>query len=204
MRKLLLLAALAVLPLTAQAQMSLGLRLGYAPAGGNVGGDIAMSDWTVKNQIPLQLDLMFRVSPEVAVGGYFSYGLGTSGYAACDVSGVDCTASDLRLGLQATYSFTKASPQFVPWIGAGLGWEKASDSFEAGGTKVESSYSGIEFLNLQLGGDYKVNDQFSMGPYFMVSLGQFSSYEEGDVSGDIENTSMHQWYNFGIRGKFDL
>jgi hypothetical protein len=206
MRKLLMVAVMAavLVPTASNAQFTLGARIGYAPAGGNVGGDIAMEDYTVKSQIPIQLDALYRVSPQVAVGAYLSYGVGQVDYAACGLSGVECSGSDLRIGLQGTYTFNSAGSQFAPWIGAGIGWEQASDTIEAGGSKFESSYSGVEFLNLQLGGDFKVNEQFAVGPYAMISLGQYSSYEEGDASGDITNTAMHQWYGFGIRGKFDL
>jgi hypothetical protein len=206
MRKLLMVAAMAavLVPTASNAQFTLGARLGYAPAGGNVGGDVAMEDLTVKSQIPIQLDAMYRVSPQVAVGAYFSYGVGQVDYPLCSVSGVECSGSDLRLGLQATYTFVTPGSQFAPWLGAGIGWEQASDTIEAGGTKSETSYSGIEFLNLQLGGDFQVNEKFAVGPYAMISFGSYSSAEEDGVSYDITNSSMHEWYGFGIRGKFDL
>lgn len=205
MRKLLMVAVLALVPALSQAQVSLGARLGFAPAGGKVGGDIDMSDYTVKSQIPLQLDLMFRVSPEISLGGYFSYGIGQVDYGgdgACDVA--DCSGSVLRLGLQAFYTFNTASPQYAPWLGAGFGWEQANDTIELLGEKFESSYSGIEYLNLQGGMDFKVNPQFSVGPYFMLSFAEYSEAEEGGTSFDITNKAMHQWFNFGVRGKFDL
>jgi len=202
MRKLLMIAALAILPLTAQAQFTLGARVGYAPAMGDADGSVSMSDY-VKSQIPLQLDLMYRVTPEVAVGGYLSYGFGqlpSDQADACDAAGLDCSATNLRLGVQATYAFTKVSPQFVPWLGAGLGLEWASQEVSFGGGSATQDVTGFEFLNLQVGGDYKVSDQFSVGPYFMMSLGQYSSVE----GNDIPEKGMHEWLNFGLRGKFDL
>lgn len=202
MRKLLVVAALALLPLASQAQVSLGLRLGYAPAGGDVANGVAMSDYTVKSQIPVQFDLAYRISPSISLGGYLSYGIAQADFPGCDVA--DCSGSVFRLGLQGFYTFSQVTGTFVPWLGLGFGWESASDTQELGGEKFESNYSGFEFLNLQAGGDFKVTEKLSVGPYAMVSFGSYTSYEEGDQSGDITNTGTHEWYGFGIRGKFDL
>jgi outer membrane protein W len=208
MRKLLMIAAVALLPVAAQAQFSLGLRLGFAPAMGDLAKtadgaeSLALND-LVKSQIPLQLDAMYKVTPDVAVGGYFSYGFGQLNSDVsdqCDAAGSDCSASSWRLRVQGTYTFNKVSPAFFPWLGAGIGYESLTVKESQGGLSVSTDFTGFEFLNLQAGGDYKVNEQFSVGPYVQFSLGQYSS-AEGE---DIPETSMHQWLNFGVRGKFDL
>ena len=59
--------------------------------------------------------------------------------------------------------------------------------------------SGLE-LNLQVGGDFKVNPQFAVGPYAQLSIGQYSSQE----GSSIPDKGMHEWIGFGVRGKFDL
>jgi hypothetical protein len=206
MRKLFMMAVLAavLVPTVSNAQFSFGARLGYAPAGGNTYGDVAMEDYTVKSQIPLQLDAMYKFTPAFAAGVYFSYGIGQVDYAGCDAPGVSCSGSDLRLGIQATYSFVRAGSQFVPWLGAGFGWEQANDTIEYGGNSIDFSYSGLEFLNLQVGGDFQVSEKFAIGPYAMITFGSYTSAEENGVSGDITNTATHEWYGFGVRGKFDL
>lgn len=220
MRKLLMIGAIAVglaLPTASRAQFTLGARLGYAPAMGNAFKDAntgeasKMSDG-VKSQIPIQLDAAYRVSKEVAIGAYFSYGIGQVGKAFkadCDAFGQDCSASAVRLGLQASYSFAQVSPQFTPWAGAGFGYEWATAKATGGGIPDEKiTFKGFEFLNLQVGGDYKVSDQFGIGPYVMFSIAQYSKaeFESGGltVSGDIDKKAVHEWFGFGIRGKFDL
>jgi hypothetical protein len=219
MRKLFVLAALALLPLAAQAQFNLGLRLGYAPAMGDAMEDAKLSD-VIKSQIPIQVDAMYTVAPDLAVGAYLSYGFGQVDFdGLCDLGGVDCSGRSTRLGLQAAYTFSNASPTFLPWVGAGFGYEWASLTAEAGGLKAEQKASGFEFLNLQAGGEYRVNEKFSIGPYLQFSIAQYSELETsipmvddttgeylGSVttSGSIEDKGLHQWFGFGVRGKFAL
>ena len=139
MRKLLMVAALALVPVVSQAQFVVGARLGYGFGLGDVAGNgtnsIAMSDW-VKSQVPLQLDVMYKVTPDVAVGAYLSYGFAQTGIAECDLSGADCSAKDTRLGAQAVYTFNKTSPTFFPWIGLNIGYEW--NTISAGGTAPRS------------------------------------------------------------------
>jgi outer membrane protein W len=219
MRKLLTLAvALALaLPTASRAQFSLGARIGFAPSMGdafkdaNTGEPLKMSDG-VKSQIPIQIEGAYKATKEIAVGAYFSYGIGQTGGAAkadCSANGQSCSASDVRLGIQAFYSFTQVSPQFVPWLGLGLGYEWGSFEESGGGQPtVSTTFKGWEFLNLQAGGDYQVSPQFSVGPYVMLSIAQYSTaeFESGGitVSGDIDNKTIHEWIGFGIRGKFDF
>ena len=90
--------------------------------------------------------------------------------------------------------------RFLPWIGAGIGyeWNKLDDGTE------EATFKGCEFLNLQAGGDYKVSDQLSVGPYVMFALGQYDEVDDGGASVSIPDKKMHEWLSFGLRGKLDL
>ncbi|WP_242341196.1 MULTISPECIES: outer membrane beta-barrel protein [unclassified Anaeromyxobacter] len=221
MRKHALLAAIAalLLPAAASAQVSLGARLGFAPAMGNVGGDaggssVDLSDFT-KSQIPLQLDLMVRVTPQLALGGYASYGwskgtldLDGTNQNVCDLDGVDCSGGVLRLGVQATYAFSTTG-QFQPWAGVGTGWERNRVKAEGGGEELEFTFSGWEVLNLQLGGDYFASPRFAVGPYLMLSIGRYGEMKYSDslgnsASADITDKDAHEWVQFGVRGRFDL
>jgi hypothetical protein len=201
MRKLLMLAALLV-PMASQAQFSLGLRVGYAPAMGDAAKDAPMKD-LVKSQIPLQLDALYKVTPDIAVGGYFSYGfaqLNSDFSDFCDASGVDCSASNMRLGLQGRYTFNSLKSPLVPWAGLGFGYEWSTIKGSAGGVSADATTTGFEFVNLQLGGDYKVNEKFSFGPYAQFSVGQYSKIEGEDIT----DKGIHQWLGFGLAGKFDF
>jgi len=204
MRKIATLAVLAVLfaPTLASAQLSLGARLGYAFAMGEAEEGIDVSDGA-KAQIPIQLDVGYRATPALTLGGYFSYGFGRIGGDAedyCDVADVDCSARVYRLGLQLEYRF--AQPAATPWLGAGIGYEWAK--LEYGNEKL--SYSGFEFLNLQGGVEWKAGEKFWVGPFAMLSLAKYSnsSYEAPGVDGEADVDGMHQWMQLGVRGRFDL
>lgn len=219
MRKLLLLAvAMAFfVPAVSHAQVMLGARLGYSAAMGDAfkdpttGQAAKMSDG-VKSQVPIQIDAAFKLSKELALGAYLSYGFGQVGGAAkdeCSVFGQDCSAHDWRFGIQALYTFTQVSPPFVPWAGVGLGYEWATLEQTGGGQPDASlTLKGWEFLNLQLGGDYVVNPQFAVGPYIMFSIAQYSDAEAESggvkVSASIDKKAVHEWFGFGVRGRFDL
>jgi hypothetical protein len=211
-------AALALAaPAAASAQMSLGARLGFALPMGDAfeepltGEGQALSDG-ISSAIPLQLEASWRVTPDLAVGGYFAYGFGRIPDDAigglCDFPGVDCSARTIRLGVQAIYSFNRPGTTFVPWLGAGFGYEWASLEAEAPTAKATFDFSGFELLNLQAGGDYRVSPQFSIGPFLQLGIGRYSNAESeqtGEPTADIPmDETFHQWLSFGVRGRFDL
>jgi predicted porin len=200
MRKLLMVLAVLAIPAASHAGgFTLGLRLGYGAGGGDLGGAYKLSDVTT-SQVPFQVDAMYRVNPELAFGGYFSFGIGGVSGAMkdqCDAGGFDCSTSSVRAGIQGTYTFTMLQ-SFVPWVGVGTGYEALSVS--ASGSVNSVDYTGWEYLNLQVGGDYKVSPLFAFGPYLQYAVGQFSN-EEGTA---IPDKSTHSWFNIGIRGKFDF
>jgi hypothetical protein len=199
MRKLLMLALVALLaPTASYAQFQLGLRAGFAPAMGDFAKDQKMSDG-VKSQIPIQLDASYKLTKDIAVGGYFSYGFGQFNSDACP-AGADCSASVMRFGVQGLYTFNQLQAPMVPWAGIGFGYEMGSGSIG----DTDTSVSGFEFVNLQVGGDYRVNEQFAFGPYLQFSVGQYSKADLGAGSDDIQDKALHQWFGFGLRGTFDL
>lgn len=215
-RKLVLVAALVALavPSASRAQLSLGARVGYAWGMGDVGGDpsgnLKMSDW-IKGQVPIQVDAMFRLAPGLAVGGYFSYGFGQAGGqlkdTVCDVPGVDCTPSNMRLGVQATWAIP-AGGGFLPWVGLGTGYEWSKLHASGPGGSGDVKFRGWEILNLQLGGDFLATPLFRVGPFVMLSLGRYSTAEStGDLAGAvtlIPEKKVHEWLQLGVRGTFDI
>ncbi len=225
MRKLFMLAVIGaaiLFPTASHAQFQLGVRLGYGGASGDAfkdkgdGTNAKMSDG-IKSQVPVQLDAMYALTPELRLGAYASYGFAQTGgnlKDVCDTSGVDCSTSEWRLGIQGTYAFTMVSPKFVPWAGLGIGYEWSSYTAEGGGAKVETKLNGFEFATLQVGGDYKVNPLFSFGPYLTYSFAQYSGGEQtATIPGlgtqtvkfsDFADKTMHSWWSIGVAGKFDF
>jgi hypothetical protein len=218
MRKVLLagLAALFV-PTVSHAQFELGLRVGYAPALGDAFKDpqtnqtAKLSDG-IKSQVPIQIDASYKFDKDWAAGLYVSYGFGQVGQAAtCTPDVCSKSANDLRLGAQGFYTFSKVGGPFLPWVGLGLGWERAYAALSADGATLSDTLSGFEAI-LQVGGDYKLAEQFSIGPYVTYSLGQYTSMSvnisgaptgNGTTNLSIDRT-FHSWFSFGVIGKWDI
>lgn len=184
----------------------LGLRLGYALPMGSAAKNQKMSD-SISGMIPIWLDVGYMVTPNIMVGIYGQYGLISMADKACP-SGADCSASDLRFGVQGQYHLSP-SENLDPWFGLGIGYESASWKASAGGQEMKTTYSGLEFLNLQGGADFKLSPAFGLGPFVSFSMGQYSSASVtlpglGEVSGSITDKAMHEWLTLGVRGAFNL
>ncbi len=192
-------AAVLVLPAPAHAQFTLGARLGFAPGMGDATKGDPLKD-TVKSQVPIQLDALYTLAPDVAAGLYFSYGLGQLGGAASQDCSASCSVRITRLGIEGTYTFGKADLPLVPWVGLGIGyeWQRLEASFA--GISGTVTTSGFEFVNVQVGGDYRVGRQVAFGPYLLFSLGEYSS-SDGHA---IADTAIHEWLHLGVRATFDL
>jgi len=194
-----------------------GLRVGYAvPLGNLVGGDDDDRglDNAIKGALPIWADLGYRVLPELFLGLYGQYGFGFSGHMfgdACDDNPEpDCSASSLRLGLEVHYH---PVPESVanPWVGLGLGYEWLMFAIERGGSGLSFTVHGFELLNLQAGLDFKVTDNFYLGPALSFSLGQYSEVSADCTGGDandcpedpeVEETALHEWLVLALRGAY--
>jgi outer membrane protein W len=187
-----------------------GLRTGYAIAMGDSAKNSPLSD-SVSGQIPIWLDAGYRINPSWYVGAYGQYGFGMVASKvkdACAATGRSCSAHDIRFGANVHYHIMPAE-SFDPWVGLGLGYEIMSTSSSGGGgPDGSSSAKGFEFLNVQVGGDYKVTPQLGIGPFVSFSVGQFSSASASsagvEVSGDIPDKGIHEWLTLGVRGVYDV
>jgi len=187
--------------------LSLGLRAGYGLPMGDAAKDAKLSDG-FSGQIPIWLDVGYKLNPNIYIGGYFSYGIAMLNKDKMGCEGdVSCSGSIMRFGANAHYHIMPEA-SFDPWVGAGIGYEIAGMKAEAGGAEASTTWKGLEFVNLQAGGDYKVSPNFGIGPWLSFSLAQYSSAKVktplGEASADIEEKAMHQWLMIGIRGVYDL
>jgi hypothetical protein len=219
-------SGLAVLGSTSSARaggFELGARVGYGIPLGETDDGYDLSDG-IAGMIPLQLDVGYRVTSALSLGGYLMYGFGFAGddiSRSCDevddFPGVSasCYTHDVRLGIQALYHFSPKK-NLDPWLGVGLGYEWLTLGFElsGGGEEVDMSVTGkgFEFINLQGGLDFTLTPGFALGPFLSFSVGQYSSSSsscsgslcEGSDSGDgdIDDKALHHWLLLGIRGTF--
>ncbi len=192
---------------------SFGLRAGYGLGMGDAVSGSALSDG-ISGTIPLWLDVNYRFTKNISAGAYFQYGLAfvnsnldLGGGATCSTSGISCSASQMRFGIEGFYNFMPDAT-FAPWVGLNVGYEIASMKAEAGGVSQTVNFKGFEFVGLQVGGDYKVSPAFSIGPFLTFNLGQYSTMTisqtgQPDQEPTIQ-TAMHEWLQFGVKGTFNL
>jgi outer membrane protein W len=198
--------------------VSLALRAGVGLPMGNAEGGTPSTSLAdiISTGIPVQVDAGYRFTRNIFAGAYFQYGFASInndkafGGGVCNTPGVSCSARNLRFGIEGIYSFMPDSV-FAPWAGVGFGYEIAKFSASYSGFNLDGTTKGLEFLNLQIGGDYKVSPMFSVGPYASFSLASYSSASQdtnipGAVNGDIPGfqSGTHEWLQFGFKGTFNL
>jgi len=214
------------------ARLGLGLPLGDAVGSSEDEEDLDFDEDSsssdklsegVSRKIPLQLDVGYRLSPQLMLGGFFQYAFASVGKQleeGCETEGVSCSARVLRLGLQAMYHFTPITAGSAGWIGGGIGYEWLKLGLEGGDIEFDATIKGFEFLNVQGGYDFVVNDKFRVGPYVLFSLARYASTSlslSGDAideleeefgeefqgeSQDIDDKAFHGWLSFGVKATF--
>jgi hypothetical protein len=161
--------------------------------------------------VPLWADLGYRVNPHWYVGGYFQLGIvNTSGdYCKRNAGSGDCSSSgtDIRFGALARYTF-KPGAKIAPWFGVSTGYEFTSLSITVKDNTADSTAKGWEFIGLHFGADFRPDPSVTLGPVLMASFGQYGSQSTSNTSNssstDYNNTALHQWVFFGLRGQYDL
>jgi opacity protein-like surface antigen len=166
----------------------------------------ALSDF-VGTQVPLVLGVGYRLNPLLSLGGIFQYSAGSVSSNVCP-SGVDCSSSDVRLGVEARLHFL-TDQAFAPWVSAGMGYEWLNISMSNQGQSASMTVEGVELLNLEVGGDIRMSPSFVLAPFVGVRLGRYASMSGTDTSGtsqsgDITSQTIHAWFSLGVRGAFTL
>jgi hypothetical protein len=169
-------------------------------------------------QLPLWLDAGYRISPELYVGGFLQFAVifpVNNTTTGCGQMGVSCGGNDINAGIDVHYHFMPKT-SFDPWVGVGVGYEWLNYSASQGSQSAGTQLTGWQFVNFQLGGDYKIAPNVGIGPFVMLSLGQYDSYSfsgaaqaalqqvGAPTSGDFTNKAMHEWLTFGVRGTYDI
>lgn len=180
-----------------QAALRTGVQLPWGEASELQGDELgARYGW----QVPLLLDAGFKLSKPVFLGLYAGMGYGKVGdaseaEAACRATGVSCSVLSLQLGVQGQYHFA-ASDRLNPWVGAGFGYEQASQSLSSGPHSEEQRSAGVTLLKLAFGIDYRAS--FGFGPFVEVSAGRY-----GTTRTEIDGVRVHEgpidasaWHGF--------
>ena len=170
----------------------------------------------VSGAVPLRADAGWRfLNPSIFVGAYLSYafagvasGTGTAGdLIGCGANGISCSANVLQYGIEGHFHFLPDAT-FDPWVGAGFGWESVTLNASGPGGSASASWSGLDFITLMLGGDFKALGNLGIGPWVGLTLGQYGNTSlttpTQNSSQSIAQTSMHEWVTLGVRGVYDI
>jgi hypothetical protein len=176
----------------------------------NSGGSPALSN-RMSGLVPFALELGYRMIPQLSVSATFQYALGVLNRCS------DCSSHHLSAGANVMWHSTPFQA-YTGWVALGAGYERLSISADAAAMNgfpnlaFETTLSGIQFLNLRVGGDIAASPRVSMGAFAGASLGLYSSMSAtltvGDrtesMSRDIEDPDLHAWFTLGLRCRFDL
>jgi hypothetical protein len=195
--------------------VELGLRTGYAvPFGSTITTSAKFAprpfNDIIDGAVPIWADVGVRFTPNLYAGAYFQYGIGViNGDATrCSVNGTICSVSDVVLGVDAHYHLRPAGP-LDPWVGIGVAYETLNfTGFLAMGQSTITRASGLQYVNLQAGADYKAMTRLGLGPFAQFGLGQFSSCSMNGTARPstctIQQAPVHEWLTIGLRAAFDV
>jgi hypothetical protein len=185
------------------------LRTGVSiPTGNVVEGNAAMSSF-FKAQVPIFVEAGVKLSPAIFLGGFAGLSFGGAGndfktaQGCTAIAARGCVATDFRIGVEIQYHF-QPDERMNPWVGYGLGYESATASASGGGPSFSSNASGLEFLKLSGGLDFRLSRSFGLGPWIGLDLGQYGHTQTGtggaSIDVNVQNTALHEWFSLGVRG----
>ncbi len=147
--------------------------------------------------VPLMLQLGGAFAQDrVSVEGFFELSPMALSSDVTDTCS-DCSAVGLRIGALGSFRFTPQK-RFTPWVGLGIAYETLTEDNGFNSW----TYSGLNW-DFSGGMDFKLGRVFALGPFVSLQFGEFDSVS-GDISGDINDTGMHSWFQIGARGRFDF
>jgi hypothetical protein len=191
----------------------LGLRFPTGQATGAPGDTLARR---YSYQLPLALDVGYKVTKHVLLGGYLGFAYGAEGsqkdidgYCEDDDSGlsndVSCSVFDYRMGILGQYHFIPAG-KYNPWLGYSFGLEAVSQTLndKPRGFKENTLTIGITYAKLDGGMDFRGKDGLGFGIYSEAAIGRYvSSRTEINgyttYAGPIDDQHWHAWLGGGIR-----
>lgn len=131
----------------------------------------------------LGIDALYRPFDRLALG---VYGQTATAHSSC--THPPCNDDIARAGVQA---IGHALPGRIadPWLGLGAGyaWFSQESDIPTVGV-VSTTWSGPEYVNVQLGVDFGDTSRYGIGPYVSYALGHYT-----------EETGTHDWFFVGVR-----
>ena len=175
---------------TVGGHLTLGVGATWVIPFANVEGGLPQGD--VMGSGPgLSFDAGYGISRAVALGVW-----GQAAFLGEGDECRDCKTTSYAFGGFIRYHLAQGL-RFDPWMSAGLGYRLTTvDTPNAG--KID--YAGIEWLRLQVGGDWYAFDKLGFGPFVELDLGRYTSKSPGD----LDESANHWQFSVGARVVFDL
>jgi hypothetical protein len=194
---------------TDHAGVDLAVRVGYAIPFGDVDGDRGSLSGRVSGAIPFIIEAGYRFDRHFTLGPYFQYAIAQiaeNANTGCN-SNTDCSGWIVRAGLEGLYHLDVKSV-IAPWVGLGFGYVWTNYSGTFANVAASASANGWEFANLQAGGDFRLGQTTTLGPFISFAIARYS-HESGTLGGlmassDVTSPAVHEWLQLGARLGFEL
>jgi len=181
-----------------QRAIELAVTPGYVQSAGKLGGNLGNIDDLTGPGGALEIDLGYRLIPQLTVGAYGTfqkYQRGDSLFTGTNVLGATA-------GVQAIFH-ARPDRSIDPWVSLGTGWKglwiDPSD-------QKTTSLQGLELARIQIGADYRVSDTAAISPVLGGSAAMFISQDSPMTSdfSSIHDKKVNWTWFAGMSGRFDL
>ena len=171
---------------------------GYAQGGGRLGGDLRSLEDVAGPGGAVEVDLGYRVIPQLALGVYGTL----SGSQHGDLIDSSTNVIGAAAGLHAAWHF-RPHVSIDPWVSLGGGWHALWLEPDTG--KV-TSLQGFDLARLQLGVDYRITKEIAIAPVVGGSVSMFVSQDSPMTTGytEISDKKVNFTGFIGLSGRFDF
>ena len=179
--------------------IEIGVTGGYTRALGNVDGGMDSIDELTGAGGRTELQVGYRITPNLAIGTYGSLSLYSHGDA---LEGSNNDLGAVTTGLKADWHLSPASDK-DPWVSlsSGVRWM----AIEEGGAAQRHLF-GLDLARAQVGFDYRVSRSISIAPVLGVTATTFVRENNAMTDGwdPIDDKKVSVGFEAGLMGRFDL
>jgi hypothetical protein len=172
------------------------LRSGHFSVGASGSYGVPLGNFTSKSPIGSRLGDAWYFGADLGLGLTRHLQLGLAGELALVSAGsacTDCTATSYVVGPRLRYHLVEGT-RFSPWVGYGFSLRHTRTESPNG----KASYTAIEPLRLELGGDWYASSVIALGP--VLAMGIARTVNESDNAGAPRWSS---WLSAGLRVVLD-
>ena len=183
-------------PSAVRGAFEIAVAFAYNQGVGNVGEGLPSLTGTAGAGELLELDLGWRVTPNLLVGAYST----ATKYNPRDAfSGADVWS--VTAGLQANWHFSPGTG-LDPWLGMGTGY-RVYWVAQPQGTEIRQ---GLDLARLQFGLDLPLTRRIAVSPFIGASLSLFLGRQGPleDSYSDIPSPQLTVFFTAGVLARFDL